>query len=65
VCGRVYDDTNGDGEYQPDSEAGLAAVSVMLSSPLFSKSVTVSTDANGDYCASLPAGVCVVLYDEG
>ncbi len=54
ISGHVFGDTNGNGVQDP-GEPDLAGVDVVLT-PLFSLPITVTTDVNGDYSSSVPAG---------
>jgi hypothetical protein len=54
VSGHLYEDTNGDGT-QDAGEPGLAVVDVDITDSQ-AGTQTVTTDANGDYSATVPAG---------
>ena len=56
VCGRVWQDDNQDG-IQDTLEAGQQGVSIQ-----FSSGELVTTDANGNYCVSLPYNQSITAY---
>ncbi|MEJ2270309.1 MAG: SdrD B-like domain-containing protein [Desulfobulbaceae bacterium] len=62
VSGHIYEDTNGDGT-QDAGEPGLAGVVVEITDSL-AGTRTVTTDGNGDYSATVPAGSTTVDVDE-
>jgi hypothetical protein len=62
VSGHIYEDTNGDGT-QDAGEPGLAGVDVVITDSQ-AGTRTVTTDANGDYSAIVPAGSTTVDVDE-
>ncbi len=55
ITGHVFDDVDGDG-IQGAGETDLAGVDVTLTPAGGGAPVTVTTDANGDYSSSIPAG---------
>ncbi|WP_461509494.1 beta strand repeat-containing protein, partial [Rhodopirellula baltica] len=62
INGQVFLDTNGDG-VQDGGEPGLPNVDVVITDE-FGNSQTVSTDANGEYTASVAEGDVTVNVDE-
>jgi hypothetical protein len=58
VSGHIYEDTNGDGTLD-SGEPGIAGVDVEISDSQ-GGTRTVTTDANGDYSATIPAGSTTV-----
>jgi hypothetical protein len=62
VSGHVYEDTNDNG-VQDSGEPNLPGVDVVITDSL-GNTQTVTTDANGDYTATVPAGSTTANVDE-
>ena len=62
VCGHLYLDTNGNGTQDQD-EPDLANVDVIITASN-GDTQTVSSDANGDWCATVPPGQTSADVDE-
>ena len=62
IFGHIFEDTNGDG-IQQAGEPNLPGVDVIITDSL-GDTQTVTTDANGDYSATVPAGSTTADVDE-
>ncbi|MCX6049084.1 MAG: hypothetical protein NT075_28620, partial [Chloroflexi bacterium] len=62
VTGHIFEDTNGNGT-QDGTEPGLQTITVVITDSL-GLTHTVTTDANGDYTATVPAGLTTADVDE-
>ncbi|BCU77641.1 SdrD B-like domain-containing protein [Luteolibacter sp. LG18] len=61
VSGRLYVDTNGNGQADP-GEPGLANVDVLVTSAI-NNTQRVTTDANGNWIATVPPGTTTIDID--
>jgi len=62
VCGFIYEDINGNG-VQDGAEAGILGVDVVITAS-DGTTQTVTTDANGEYCAEVVPGNTTADVDE-